>query len=1006
MQEAVTLPITSPTLVGRADHLVKLHSLLDETKDGVGRVARISGEAGIGKSRLVNEVKTYATQQGFLTLQGQCFPADHNCPYAPLLDLLRSLSASRPSPAIITAIQALARDVFPLLPELVPDQEITRSPLEPEQEKRRLFAVLTTFFHSFSPHTPILVIIEDVHWSDATSLEFLHYLIRRTTARPLLLLVTYRHDEVSPALGKWLTQLDRERLDWEIRLALLSRNDTDTMLSAIFDQRHTSLDMRRFLHGELLQVLYTLTDGNPFFVEETLSSLIAAKNIFFAQGYWNRISLNLLHIPRSIQDVVQQRTEHIHAEARYILMLAAVAGRHFDFVLLQRVTGYDEDQLLGYLKELLAAQLVVEESAEQFAFRHALIREAIYTQLLARERLKLHLAIAETLEQLSLDAPSAYLEKLAVHFYHAHAWVKAMDYAQRAGEKALRLYAHLTAIDYFTWALDAAQQLSLPLPTMIVRARGQAYEMLGDFEKARQDYTLALNSAQALQDRQAEWQSAMDLGFLWVGRDYTQAEPWFRQALTLTQALHDPALRAHSLNRIGNWHLNVEQPREALRYHQEALTMFQELQDTDGIAKTLDLLGMVSYIGGDLMSGTIYYQQAIPLFEALNDQQGLTSSIATLTLRGPTYQTDTLISAASLEEVSRDAERALKIARDIGQRSAEAYALFQLALCLGSQGEYTRALAIVQKSLDIADEIEHRQWQAAAHTVLGGIYSSMLALVQAREQFELALSLAHEMSSLFWTFIAAGYLTSACIQLNDFPSAEQVLRSTLKLDTPAQTMAQRMVWCAEAELALAHGSPERALEIIAEIVAADAHLVGQGLRIAKLRGEALLALQRLPEALEAIQAAQAIALAQGVRPMQWRLYSMLGTIYHAQGQDAEAEQAFTLARTLIEEIAIALTDEVLRNHFQQQATTLPPRTQPSAPVRKTKQGKGGLTEREQEVALLIAQGKSNQAISEILIVTRRTVETHISNIMFKLNCTSRTQIALWTVEAGLIDKAQ
>nr|MBA2679685.1 response regulator transcription factor [Ktedonobacteraceae bacterium] len=129
-------------------------------------------------------------------------------------------------------------------------------------------------------------------------------------------------------------------------------------------------------------------------------------------------------------------------------------------------------------------------------------------------------------------------------------------------------------------------------------------------------------------------------------------------------------------------------------------------------------------------------------------------------------------------------------------------------------------------------------------------------------------------------------------------------------------------------------------------------------------------------------------------------------IYRTQGKEAEAEQAFTAARTLVEELAVLLEDDALRDHFQQHATALLPQIQPPAPIRKTKQGRGGLTEREREVALLITQGKSNQAIAETLIVTRRTVETHISNIMFKLSCTSRTQIALWAVEAGLTDKTQ
>src|SRR5260370_22688214 len=120
-----------------------------------------------------------------------------------------------------------------------------------------------------------------------------------------------------------------------------------------------------------------------------------------------------------------------------------------------------------------------------------------------------------------------------------------------------------------------------------------------------------------MKNRGAEWQSAIDLGFLWAGRDYAQAETWFRQALTLSQALDDPVLHARSLNRIGNWHLNVEQPHEALRYHREALAIFQQLQDSRGIAETLDLLAMTSYLGGDLFGVTAYSHQPLALFDYL-----------------------------------------------------------------------------------------------------------------------------------------------------------------------------------------------------------------------------------------------------------------------------------------------------------------------------------------------------------------------------------------------------
>ena len=879
--------------------------------------------------------------------------------------------------------------------------------LEPEQEKRRLFAVLATFFLQQSTQTPVLIVIEDVHWSDDTSLDFLYYLARRATSHPLLLLVTYRHDEMRPELRNWLAQINRERLAQEIQLVPLSRNDVDTMLSSIFDQRHTSFDMRRFLHGELLDTLYTLTEGNPFFVEETISSLVAAGDILYTQNYWNRKSDSEISIPRSVQDTVQQRTAQVSKEARHVLTLAAVAGRQFDFTLLQHLTQYDEHQLLLAMKELVTAQLVVEESADQFAFRHALTQQAIYTQLLTRERRMLHRTIAETIEQqpLTLDM---HLADLAYHFYQAHVWSKAGDYTQRAGEKALRLYSHRAALDYFTWALQAADHLALPPAPALYRTRGQTYEALGEFEQAQRDYTDALHAARKTQDYTAEWQSSIDLGFLWAGRDYAQAEIWFRQAFVLSQSLNDPALHAHSLNRIGNWHLNGEQPHEALRYHREALTLFQKLHDTHGIAETLDLLGMASYLGGDLIEGTSYYQQAIALFRELGDMPGLTSSLATLAIRSPTYQTDSLISAASLAEAFEDAEHALKIAREIGQRSAEAYALFQLGLCLGSQGEYGRALATVRQSLDIAEEIEHRQWQTAAHFGLGGVYNSLLAYPQALEHFKQALTLAQEIGSLFWTRITTGNLASTAILLHDLTQAATVLHTAPTADTPAQTMAQRMVWCASVELALAQGDPAHALEMIDQLLASTTQVAeGQSsLRVLKLRGEALAALQRPGEAEVAFKSAQEIARTQGVRPMHWRMCIALGNLYLAQGRKTETEQAFATARALIDELAATIADESLRDHFLHQAASMFPQMRPLAPDRSARRALGGLTAREREVVILIAQGKSNQSIADVLVVSKRTVETHIGNIMFKLGQTSRTQIAVWAVETGLVNKAE
>ncbi|HEY6408508.1 MAG TPA: AAA family ATPase [Ktedonobacteraceae bacterium] len=441
METLFGTPISCPVLIGCETDLATLHLLIDQAKGGRGHVALISGEAGIGKSRLVAEAKTHAATHNFLLLQGDCFPTDFSCPYAPLLDLLRSSSASHLSTAIASDLAPFVRELHHLLPDVVsvpPDLAPLSTP-DPEQQKRRLFTALAQFFTGQATKQPVLLVIEDIHWSDDTSLEFLHYLARRCAASPLLVLLTYRSDEVQPGLSHFLAQLDRERLAQEFALAPLTRSDMSAMLHAIFDLRRSVFMVPPFVQGELLDAVYTLTEGNPFIIEELLKSLIEAGDIFYEQGRWKRKPLSELHIPRSVQDAVQQRTDHLSEGARQVLNLAAVAGRHFDFALLQELTQQDEAQLLRIIKELIAAQLVVEESAEQFAFRHALTRQAVYAELLVRERKALHRTIAETFERLYASTIEAHLADLASHFSEAGAWEKALEYGQRAGEQAQAL---------------------------------------------------------------------------------------------------------------------------------------------------------------------------------------------------------------------------------------------------------------------------------------------------------------------------------------------------------------------------------------------------------------------------------------------------------------------------------------------------------------------------------------------------------------------------------------
>jgi predicted ATPase len=495
MELPVNKPLVCPTIVGRASELAALSTIVGEVEGGHSRVVLLSGEAGIGKSRLVAVLETEARSRGFSVLQGSCFQRDLTSPYAPLLDLVRSSVANQPLEVREAAFQPFAQEFFPVLPDLVtpPPAPAALPTPGPEQEQRRLFVALTTFFTRLAAGRPLLFAIEDIHWCDESSLEFMQYFMRHSTYFPWLVLLTYRSDDVRPALINWLAQQDRERRAQEFSLARLTHSDVDAMLIAIFDLHPTT-------RSELLNTLYPLTEGNPFFVEEVLTSLQAAGGIFYSEGTWKSNALEHLRIPRSIQAAVQQRSDRLTESARELLTLAAVAGRRFDVDLLLQVTRQTEEQLLQRLKELIAAQLVVEESGEQFAFRHALTRHAIYEQLLKRERKVLHRTLAETMEQVYRTALDAHLEDLAYHFMRAEVWAKVLTYAQPAGEKAQALYAPRAAAEHFTNALEAARHMALPPSAHLHLARGQAYEMLGELEEARLDYERAQAAAKSDHD--------------------------------------------------------------------------------------------------------------------------------------------------------------------------------------------------------------------------------------------------------------------------------------------------------------------------------------------------------------------------------------------------------------------------------------------------------------------------------------------------------------------------
>jgi DNA-binding CsgD family transcriptional regulator/tetratricopeptide (TPR) repeat protein len=1001
--------VTAGALVGRHAELAVLREQQHAVWQGTGSAVVISGEAGIGKSRLVHEISRQCASPppppdgaGVRSLRCQCFEPDRALPYAPIVDLLRTwLGRCTPAevaghlgsdaPALATLLSACGISIAP--PPPVPT-------LPPEQERLRLFHTLVGLFTRLAASTPLLVVVEDLHWSDDTSLDFLLHLIRRVHSVPLLLLLTYRSDEVTPSLQHMLALLDRERLALEIILQRLALPDVDAMLRDIFRQTQP-------IRPDFLQAVHGLTDGNPFFVEEVVRSLIAAGDIFQRDGRWERKGLADLCIPRSVHDAVTRRSQALSQAARSVLDVAAVAGRIFDFDVLQAVTGHDERALLALIRELIATQLVVEDSADRFAFRHALTRQAIYEALLARERQALHREIAEAIEQLHGAARDPDVADLSYHFAEGQAWARALTYAEQAGARATALHAPRAAVEHYSRALAAIAHLpdgAEGRPEQLTRLyghRGRAWALLGDFDRAREDHqkSLALAAGAPL----AEWQALLDLGHLWAGLDYARAGEYFAEASRVAAALDAPLARAQSLTALGAWDLNMDRLDEATQSLQAALALFEREADRRGIATVVDLLGMVSQIGGDMAQMRRYFERAAELFRALDDRRGLSSTLAAMAQLAGCFAFETVVTppGVPMDQAEKEARQAQELAGSIGWRAGEAFAVLSLGVCLVSRGEYGRGLSTLRESLAIAQEIQHGEWTTFGRLCQGLIFLDLLAPAQAREHLERASALARENGSQHCLALAAACLAEACVAGGDLAAAGVAL-APFAADLPMRTAGLRRVWAARARLACAQGDPAAALAIVDRLLASAINLTGEHdiPLLALLRGESLTALGRHDEAATALHAALDGATARGLRPLGWRSHIALSHLYKASARPAEAGRQVHRARTVALDLAGTLPPD-LRSAFLARVDTAP-----TGRSRAPQHPGSVLTAREQEVAILVARGLANRAIADTLVVGERTVETHVGNILGKLGFHSRTELAVWAIESGLVRVAE
>ena len=393
-------------IVGRTDEYEEARTLWREVADGTGQTLLISGEPGIGKTRLMREVVTQSEVSGGRALVGEA-SAESNTPYGAFAQMVRK-ALDQQSKNGVELPDFVLDDVLDLAPDLrpyYPDVE-SNPKLDPESEQTRLLENMVAFRHAFSEQSPLLLVLDDAHWADSSSIAMFQHLARRAKDQPIMLLATYREVELRDArpFNEMLLELNRQRIGTRIKLARLDKEETQAMLEAIFNDEVTP---------EFLDGIYRETDGNPFFIEEVCKALVESGQVFYTDEGWDRVSMEELEIPQGIQVAVESRLTKLPEDVQEALRIAAVLGREFDYEVLIAASGLDEDAIIDAIEMADSAQMVQEGREDTlYEFVHALVPQSIRENTHRLRLRKLHKRAAAAYEKVQ---PENY-ESLAYHY--------------------------------------------------------------------------------------------------------------------------------------------------------------------------------------------------------------------------------------------------------------------------------------------------------------------------------------------------------------------------------------------------------------------------------------------------------------------------------------------------------------------------------------------------------------------------------------------------------------
>lgn len=982
-EEKARHAVERPPFVGREEELARLNAFLDAAVAGKGRVVFITGGPGRGKTALLDAFARQAMEKhpALLVANGKCNAyAGMGDPYLPFRDVMAMLTGDLegrwdagaitseharrlwaefslvvqslldhgpqlldvlvPGSALMSRSTAVGELHAPWLRQLREQVEYSRTKNK-DVEQGHLFQQFTNVLRTVVRERPLLLILDDIQWADAASISLLFHLGRRLddVGSRLLIACAYRPEEVVATrvdvrhpLAKALSEFKRDYGDGWVDLAQLEEREDRHFVDALLDVEANRL-------GDVFRThLFERTGGHPLFTVELLRAMQDRGDLIKnADGAWiEGAALDWVLLPARVEAVLEERIERLDPELQDILTTASVEGELFTAQVVAEVNGIPERAILRRLSQNLERQhRLVREQEEvytgqkrllRYRFGHILFQGYLYGRLSRGELRLLHGEVAEVLEYLH----RGYLDEIAVtlaqHYYRAGDQRQAFHYYCLAAERAARLFASGEAIAHFDRAIQLADTLSPDAVTLtnLHRGRGLASETVGDFERARADHEAILRIAGSAGERLVEWRALLDLGKLWRSRDYTRAFCYFESALELARRSGDPAVLASSLNWMGNWYANDEQPFRAVELHQEALSLAEQWEDRRELANTLDLLGIANLLGGDINTSITYYDRAITLFRELGDRPRLTTSLMGRATAISLLVWLACVPAASSPDAASDFDEVLRIAGEIDSAPDKAWAYWSSSLYQTVRGDFGRALAAARHGLNIASHIGHREFVVANKFALGILYCELFDPASALGPLEEALSLARALHSATMTHLVTGALAGAYLLLEDLGLVRSCLDKVISHDTPMDTVGKRYCWVRRAELALAQHDAALAWDIIERLItSARGMSSGQVITFLwMLKAEMLAEDGRLEDADSLLQSAIGNAQASGEQFLLWRVHANRGYILRAEGRLVEAEHEYMAARTLIDRLAATIPDKNLQGKFIQGASDI------------------------------------------------------------------------------------